>query len=60
MNDGLIGKTFGWLTHASYDESTLKEWLAGLALILIIAFLWATVVRQVVEPAAEIIGESLT
>ena len=60
MNDGLIGKTFGWLTHAQYDESTLKEWLAGLALILILAFLWSTVVRQVVEPAAEIIGETLT
>ncbi len=56
----MIEKMFGWLTHASYDESTLQEWIAGLAIVLILAFLWSTVVRQVVEPAAEIIGETLS
>lgn len=55
QDDGLIAKIFTWMTHASYDESTLQEWLAGLALILILAFLWATVIRQVVEPAADVI-----
>lgn len=55
----MIEKMFGWLTHASYDDSTLQEWVMGLALILIIAFLWSTVVRQVVEPAVDIIGETL-
>lgn len=53
--EGLISKIFSWITHASYDDSTVQEWLYGLALILIVSFLWATVVHQVVEPAAEVV-----
>ena len=59
MDEGLISKTFSWLAHGKYSETTLQEWLMGLVLILIIAFLWSTVVRQVVEPAAEIIGDAI-
>ena len=55
----MIAKIFQWFTHASYDDSSIQEWVAGLALVLIFAFLWSTVVRQVVEPAAEVIGEAV-
>jgi hypothetical protein len=49
MGNGLLGKIFAWGTNASYDNSTVQQWLAGLAVVLILAFLWSTVVRQVVE-----------
>ena len=59
MHEGLISKIFSWVTSASYDKTTTKEWAMGLAFILIVAFLWATVIRQVVEPAAETIGSAV-
>jgi hypothetical protein len=59
QNEGLITKIFSWFTHASYDKSTTKEWLYGLALILIVAFLWSTVVRQTVETSVDVLGNTL-
>jgi hypothetical protein len=50
MNQGIITKIFSWITHPSESEDgTVIEWFAGLVLILIVSFLWSTVVRQTVE-----------
>lgn len=48
-SSGLIGKLFSWGTSASYSDTTVQTWLAGLALVLILAFLWSTVVRSVLR-----------
>lgn len=45
--DGLISKTLDWLAHPSHSDGTVGEWFAGLVLILIISFLWYTVVEQI-------------
>lgn len=46
MNNGLISKILSWFAHP-FNESntTLLDWVAGLALILIVAFLWAQFVN---------------
>jgi hypothetical protein len=47
---GIITKIQNWFTHPTYDtQSDPKDWLAGLALIVIAAFLWSRVVKQLVE-----------
>jgi hypothetical protein len=48
MEQGLVSKIFSWGSSASYSDTTTQQWLAGLALVLILAFLWSTVVRQTV------------
>lgn len=45
----MVNKIYDWLTSPLYDGSKVQTWVAGLALVLIFAFLWSTVVRQVVE-----------
>lgn len=44
---GLISHTLDWITHPSYSEASLGQWAAGLVVILIVAFLWTTVVKQI-------------
>jgi hypothetical protein len=47
---GIITKIQAWIMHPSVDtESDPKDWLAGLALVIIAAFLWSRVVKQLVE-----------
>ena len=47
---GIITKIFNWGKHPSFDTTTdPSDWLAGLVLILIVAFLWSRVVKQLVE-----------
>lgn len=43
---GLVSQTLDWITHPSYSDANLSTWAAGLALILIVSFLWAQVTRQ--------------
>lgn len=43
---GIISKIFDWGTHPSYDSSTTTQWAAGLIVILIVSFLWSTVVNS--------------
>lgn len=50
-NDSLIGKVFGWGASANYSDTTVDVWLLGLALILVLSFLWSTVVRDVIREA---------
>jgi hypothetical protein len=47
MNSGLISKTLDWITHPSKSEGTPMEWAAGLVIVLILSFLWTTVISQI-------------
>jgi hypothetical protein len=44
---GLISQTLDWMTHAAYSEGSVSDWAAGLAVILMLSFLWATVIKQI-------------
>lgn len=44
---GLITKTLDWLEHPKYTQATMGEWAAGLVVVLIVSFLWTTVIRQI-------------
>jgi hypothetical protein len=44
---GLISQTLDWITHPAYSETNLGQWAAFVVLILIVSFLWSTVVRQI-------------
>lgn len=46
---GIITGTLDWIMHPAYSDPSPKDWLAGLALILIAAYLWHTVLRLVAE-----------
>lgn len=46
---GLISKLFSYGVHPLNDNSTLAQWSAGLVLVLILAFLWSTVVAAAAE-----------
>jgi hypothetical protein len=45
--NGIISQTLDWLTHPVYSDASVGEWAAGLVLILVVAFLWSTVVSQI-------------
>lgn len=51
MNSGLLSKILNWVEHPTFSEGTPTEWVAGLVLILMVSFLWSTVVRATVEGA---------
>lgn len=44
---GIISKIFDWGSHPSYDDSTAMQWGAGIIIIVILAYLWSTVVNRV-------------
>lgn len=46
---GILSKFFAWGVHPLNDDSTVAQWGAGLVLVLILAFLWTTVVKQITE-----------
>lgn len=46
---GIISKLFAWTTNASYDNTTVADWGAGLVVILILAFLWSTVINHTIR-----------
>ncbi len=46
---GVISKIFDWGTHPQFDNSTITQWVAGLIVLLIIAFLWSTVIQSMGE-----------
>lgn len=47
MNKGLVTQTLDWITHPAYSEASVSTWAAGLVLILMLSFLWTTVIRQI-------------
>ena len=49
---GIVTKLFSWIQSPSLDtETDPKDWLAGLVIVLLIAFLWSRVVKQIVDAA---------
>lgn len=49
MQEGLLADFFGWVSHPIYSDGNVGDWLAGIVLLLIAAFLWSTVVRRIAE-----------
>lgn len=46
---GIISKIFDWMKHPANSNTSILDWSAGLVLILMVSFLWATVVKQTVD-----------
>jgi len=44
---GLLAQTLDWVTHPSYSDESLGTWAAFLLLVIIMSFLWTTVIRQI-------------
>jgi hypothetical protein len=44
--EGIISKIYSWVWHPSNSEETLSDWGAGLVVVIVLAFLWSTVVKQ--------------
>jgi hypothetical protein len=49
MQTGAIANVLDWLTAPVSDEATIQFWLAGLVVVILLAFLWSRVVKQLVE-----------
>jgi hypothetical protein len=49
MNNGagIFTNTLQWLTHPSYSDESLGTWGSFLMLVLILSFLWSTVIKQI-------------
>lgn len=45
---GIVGGTIDWINDTGEDNTTLTQWGAGLLVILVLSFLWATVIKQIV------------
>jgi hypothetical protein len=45
--EGIITKIYSWIWHPSNSNETLTDWLAFVILILLVAYLWSTVIRVV-------------
>ena len=47
---GIVSGMFGWIQHPYIEtEKNIKDYFAFLALIVIGAFLWSRVIKQLVE-----------
>lgn len=44
---GIISGIFAWAQHPLYSEGNLKEWGAGLIVVLVLAFFWTTVLKKI-------------
>lgn len=42
-----LSEIFDWGSHPTYSTGTTFEWLAGLVLVLIVAFLWKGVTDSI-------------
>jgi hypothetical protein len=47
FGSGIISKIYGWVWHPGNSEGTVMDWGSFLILILMVSFLWSTVIRQV-------------
>jgi hypothetical protein len=36
-----------WLSHPLYSKGTVAEWLAGLVLVILLAFAWSQVIKTI-------------
>jgi hypothetical protein len=44
---GLVSGIFQWGQHPLYSSGNVADWLAALALLLILSFLWKTVIDRI-------------
>lgn len=50
MNKGFLSSTMDWISHPTFDTTTDPyDWTIGLILIVIVAFLWSRVVKQLLN-----------
>lgn len=47
--EGLITKIFSWIWHPGNSDETVGDWIGFLALVLIVSFLWTTVLKHIPE-----------
>lgn len=45
--EGLISKIYKWVWHPSNSDETLMDWGAGLLLVIIVSFLWSTIIKMI-------------
>lgn len=46
---GIVSKIFDWGAHPTTGKNTTAEWAAGLLVVLILSFLWSTVIKSMAE-----------
>lgn len=49
VNQGVLSGVLGWGTHPTYSKGTAAEWFWGAILIIIVAFLWTLVLKEIRE-----------
>lgn len=47
--EGIITKIYSWIWHPGNSNETISDWAAFLALIIMISFLWTTVLKNIPE-----------
>lgn len=47
FGEGLITKIFTWIAHPGNSDETLQDYAGFLALVLIVSFLWTTVLKHI-------------
>lgn len=52
-----ISNLWDWGTSASHSDATPAAWLAGIVLLLMLAFLWSTVIRKVAGQGVRVARE---
>lgn len=45
--EGIITKIYSWIWNPSNSGETLTDWFAFVVLILIVAYLWSTVIKAI-------------
>lgn len=45
--EGLITKIYSWVWHPSNSSETITEWIAFFIVVLILSYLWSTVINVV-------------
>ena len=46
---GLLNKVWDWFDQPVTSDTNPTDWLAGVAVLMILAFLWSRVLKQVVS-----------
>jgi hypothetical protein len=44
--EGIISKIYSWIWNPSNDDATIKDYAYGLVAVILLAYLWSTVVKQ--------------
>jgi hypothetical protein len=47
FGEGIISKIYRWVWHPGVSDESVTDWVAFLALAIIVSFLWTTVIAKV-------------